>query len=343
VDFWFNHFNVFARKGPCAIWVGSFEQQAIRPNVFGHFSDLLAATARHPAMLFYLDNARNTNPSIGRWRKKHSGLNENYARELMELHTLGLHYTQSDVSAVTHLLTGWGLSKQGGFAFHPRRHDASPQIVLGQRFSGEEESIESLLDFLANHPDTAHHISRKMAQYFVADEPDASLVEHMRARFLATQGNLKAVTQAMIEHPAFAIAAQQRNKFRTPYRYVLASLRASGRTLNNTRPLIGTLGNMGQGLYRCLTPDGWANTQSEWLSPDALNKRLDFAVALGGGWLRLESEKHAPHQHPVAVNVNKLMDAVGEIVPKASLEATIRAPERLRAAMILGCPAMQYC
>ena len=358
VDFWFNHFNVFARKGLCTLWTGSFETQAIRPHVLGRFSDLLLATARHPAMLFYLDNWMNTTPGSPHARGQMKGLNENYARELMELHTVGLHYTQDDVAGATRLLTGWGLKRTVGFDFDPLRHDFSAQTILGRRFAGGESAITDFLRYLATHPDTAQHISARLAQYFVADQPATELVAHMRARFLASEGDLKAVMTAMIEHPAFTQAAVRRDKFRTPYRYVLAVLRAGARDPQNSRPLIGTLHQLGQPLYGCVTPNGWANTQDEWLSPDALTARLNFAVALGGGWLpvsqavdvmKQEVEMSAPQnprqrpQRHDSVSLDNVLAALGTRVPASTVAVARAAPVPLRAAVLLGCPQMQYC
>jgi uncharacterized protein (DUF1800 family) len=359
VDFWFNHFNVFVHKGLCALWTGSFETQAIRPHVLGRFSDLLLATAQHPAMLFYLDNWLNTTPGSARARGPMKGLNENYARELMELHTVGLHYSQNDVTAATRLLTGWGLKRTVGFDFDPQRHDFSAQTILGRRFAGGELAITDFLHYLATHPDTAQHISYRLAQYFVADQPPAELVTHMRACYLASEGNLKAVTLAMIEHPAFADAAARRDKFKTPYRYVLALLRVCGRNPENTRPLIGSLHQLGQPLYGCVTPNGWANTQDEWLSPDALTARLNFAVALGGGWLPVSqageemmqdnamlAEQAALPQRPQKkepVSFASVLAALEPILPRQTVAVARLAPVPLRAAVLLGSPQMQYC
>jgi uncharacterized protein (DUF1800 family) len=355
VDFWFNHFNIFVHKGLCNLWTGSFEAQAIRPHVFGRFADLLLATAEHPAMLFYLDNWMNTTPDSSRARGRLKGLNENYARELMELHTVGLHYTQDDVAGATRLLTGWGLKRKVGFEFDPRRHDFSAQTILGRRFAGGEAAITDFLHYLATHPDTAQHITFRMAQYFVADQPPTDLVSHMRERFLASDGDLKAVTHAMIEHPAFAKAAARRDKFRTPYRYVLALMRACGRTPQNSRPLIGTLQQLGQPLYGCVTPNGWANTQDEWLSPDALTARLNFAVALGGGWLpvsqandamMMDNDTRAPPPRPQKhepISLETILAALGTTLPRRTVAVAKLAPLPLRAAVLLGSPQMQYC
>lgn len=356
VDFWFNHFNIFAQKGLCQLWTGSYEAQAIRPHVLGRFSDMLVATARHPAMLFYLDNWMNTAPGSPHARGRLKGLNENYARELMELHTVGLHYTQKDVAGATRLLTGWGLQRAVGFRFDPQRHDSSAQTILGRQFAGGEGEIIDFLHYLARRPETAQHVATQLAQYFVADQPPAELVGHMRTRFLDSGGDLKAVTEAMIEHPRFAEQAARRDKFRTPYRYVLALIRACGRVPDNTRPLIGTLYQLGQPLYGCVTPNGWGNTEDTWLSADALTARLNFAVALGGGWLPVSERREnmmsggtntggtiARVRRRRPVRWETVFDALGTRLPKHVVAAAIRAPAPLRAAVLLGSPQMQYC
>lgn len=337
-DFWFNHFNVFFHKGLCALWTADYEQTALRPHLFGRFEDLLLATARHPAMLFYLDNWRNAVPN-SRGGPGHAGYNENYGREVMELHTIGLHYSQADVIGATRLLTGWGLNRRRAFQFVPKRHDFSPQVILGKHFGGGESAIVDFLRFLARHPDTARHLSFELAQYFVADVPPPDLVAHMAARYNDTEGDLKAVATAMIEHPAFASNAAQRNKFRTPYRYTLALLRATGCELDNIKPLIGTLHRLGQPLYGCVPPDGWANTQAEWLSPDALTQRLNLAVAIGVGWMKL----FADHPHGHALPPAPVLQALQHSAAQSVLAAAHSAPPAMQTAVLLGSPQMQYC
>jgi uncharacterized protein (DUF1800 family) len=192
VDFWYNHFNVFAGKGLDRVLIGSYEAAAIRPHTLGRFRDLLGATAKHPAMLFYLDNWQNTAPNSPGARGRFTGLNENYARELMELHTLGVEggYSQQDVIALAKILTGWGLQRgksgnSSGFYFDPQRHDASDKVFLGQTIQGGGmEEGEKALDILARQPATAKHISYKLAQYFVADRPPQSLVDRLSERYL---------------------------------------------------------------------------------------------------------------------------------------------------------------
>ncbi|HYT32230.1 MAG TPA: DUF1800 domain-containing protein, partial [Thermoanaerobaculia bacterium] len=229
VDFWMNHFNVFAAKGLDRIFVTSFERDTIRPNIWGRFEDLLMATAKSPAMLFYLDNAQSTADeanrphrrafAAGRWallaemrgqQRKAGGLNENYARELMELHTLGVDggYTQKDVTELARVLTGWSIDRRGGqpgaFVFRPAVHDVGTKTVLGNRFSGGGmEEGEEMIHFLARHPSTAHHIAFQLCQRLVADDPPRQLVERVAKKLLATDGDLRQTVQSIVESPEF--------------------------------------------------------------------------------------------------------------------------------------------
>jgi uncharacterized protein (DUF1800 family) len=327
--FWFNHFNVFAGKGLCHLWVGAFEQQAIRPHAMGRFRDLLGATAKHPAMLFYLDNWQNTAPNSPGARGKFDGINENYARELMELHTLGVNggYSQADVIALAHILTGWGLMRPAGmmkrrafagapispgiiarprfqfggwrmdgkytngngFEFDPRRHDFSPQSFLGHRIAGGGvEQGEAALDILARSPATANHLSYQLAQYFVADSPPSELVQQMARRYLATDGSIREVLETLFFSRAFWDRRYYRTKFKTPYEFIISATRAAGVPVVNVRPLAGRMALLGMPLYGCQTPDGYKETQEAWLSPDAMMMRLSFATALGAGRLPLQ-------------------------------------------------------
>jgi len=322
-DFWFNHFNVFAGKGPDLIWTGAYEHQALRPHTLGRFRDLLGATAKHPAMLFYLDNWQNTASGSPGARGKQEGINENYARELMELHTLGVDggYTQADVIALARILTGWGLPRPGinerrgplsyrrrrfrvfeypeagparwtgdGFLFDASRHDFGEKIFLGHtiRGSGIDEG-EQALDILARSPATAQRLSFKLAQYFVADQPPPSLVKKLAVRFLQADGDIRAVLAALFDSDEFWQKRYFGAKFKTPYQYVLSAVRATAIPVRNFRPLLGAIARLGMPLYQCQTPDGYKNTQAAWLNPDAMMRRLDFATALGAGRLRLDA------------------------------------------------------
>src|SRR5271154_182447 len=310
--FWFNHFNIFAGKGLDIIWTGAFEETAIRPHTFGKFRTLLGATAHHPAMLFYLDNWQNTAPGSPGSKGKFEGINENYARELMELHTLGVNggYSPADVVALPHILTGWGPPQGGGlfpfmrrrrnfmppaidpsgFYFDESRHDFSEKTFLGHRIEGGGiDEGEHALDILARSPATAKHLSFKLAQYFVADAPPKALVERMANRYLESDGETRAVLETMFTSAEFWDPRNYGAKFKTPYEYVVSCARATGVPIRNYRPLYGTMQMLGMPLYACQTPNGYANTQDMWLNPDAMMMRLSFATALGSGNLPLEN------------------------------------------------------
>ena len=299
VDFWYNHFNVFAGKGLDHLWIGHFEDAAIRPYALGRFRDLVQATAHHPAMLFYLDNQLNTQPGSPGARGEQTGINENYARELMELHTLGVNggYTQDDVITLAHILTGWGLDRPAfrighgaGFRFDPGRHDFTAKNFLGHPIApgGEEQGVAAI-DILAQSPATARHFSLQLAQYFVADNPPPALVDRLAQRFGQTDGDIAAVLKTLFTSHEFRNSAGQ--KYKTPYQYVLSAARAAGPEVNNPRPLLGTMARLGMPLYFCPTPDGYKNTEDAWLSPDATTLRVGFATGLGRGVLPL---KNAP-------------------------------------------------
>ena len=313
--FWFNHFNVFAGKGLCHLWVGAYEEQAIRPHALGRFRDLLGVTAKHPAMLFYLDNWQNTAPNAPRAHGKLDGINENYARELMELHTLGVNggYTQADVIALAHILTGWGIVRRekprdegfwrrrrflnqagvvrtrDGFFFDPSRHDFATQTLLGETIHGDGINAgERALDLLARHPATAHYLSFQLAQYFVTDEPPPTLIDRMSARYRASDGDIREVLLTLFASPEFWDRRVYGAKFKTPYEFVVSAVRATDRPVRNVRPLIATMGALGMSPYGCQTPDGFKNTQLAWLNPEAMMIRLSFATGLGAGRLPLE-------------------------------------------------------
>jgi uncharacterized protein (DUF1800 family) len=297
VDFWFNHFNVVRGKGLDHVLIADYEQKSVRPHVMGRFRDLLEATAKHPAMLFYLDNWLSAAPAPGvragipGTRKPAAGLNENYARELMELHTLGADggYTQADVTTLARMLTGWSFDPRRAvdgdtFRFFPQLHDNGDKVWLGRvvPVKGLAEG-EWALDVLASSPATARHISCELAQYFVADDPPADLVERLAHRFLATDGDIRAVLETLFKSPEFRDPKNFGAKFKTPYQYVISVVRASGVEVNNVRPLLAAMARLGMPLYDCQSPDGYKNTQDVWLNPDALAQRISFATAIGLG------------------------------------------------------------
>src|SRR5207248_1253556 len=259
----------------------------------GKFRDLLGATAHHPAMLVYLDNVQNAAPGSKGLNGREAGINENYARELMELHTLGADggYTQDDVVALSRILTGWSLvrpnalpERGSGFRFYPARHDNGDKHFLGHDIAGNGEAEgEAALDLLAKSPATARHLAAKLAQYFVADQPPSALVDRLAARFTETDGDIKSVLQALFASREFRDSTGA--KYKSPYRFVLAAVRAAGVTVDNPKPLLGAMARLGQPLYRCATPDGYRDTEAAWLSPDASLLRVNFATALASGKL----------------------------------------------------------
>jgi uncharacterized protein (DUF1800 family) len=344
VDFWYNHFNVFAGKGMARALVTSYERDAIRPYALGSFRALLGATAKHPAMLFYLDNVVSSAPRPDA-KGKARGLNENYARELMELHTLGADggYTQRDVTELARMLTGWTfdqkrLARTGEtFRFDAGRHDAGAKTWLGRAIApaGEQEG-EFALDVLAMHPATARHVSRELAQYFVSDEPPPSLVDRMAATWQASQGDIRAVLATLFASPEFMDAGSVGAKFKTPYQYVVSALRASGVQVANVGPLVNTMNQLGMPLYGCQTPDGYKNTQDAWLNPDALTRRIAFASALAGGRLPLAT---VPADAPAGpLDPARLQATLAGSISPRTLGIVQRNPDNLRAAMLLGSP-----
>jgi uncharacterized protein (DUF1800 family) len=293
--FWFNHFNVHQYKADIRAMVGDYED-TIRAHALGHFRDLLEATLRHPAMLRYLDNAQNAAGHI----------NENYAREIMELHTLGVGsgYTQQDVEALAHILTGVGVDvapnpphvkpelqdqvvRDGLFVFNPARHDYSDQILLGHKIKGAGFSeVEEALDILARSPATARHISRELASYFVADDPPASLVDKMSKTFLRSNGDIAAVLRTMIDAPEFSASSTQKlQKFKDPVRYVMSAVRLAyeDKVILNTQPVQNWLNRLAEGLYNYQTPDGYPSVSSAWDGPGQIETRFEIARQIGWG------------------------------------------------------------
>jgi uncharacterized protein (DUF1800 family) len=294
-DFWFNHFNVDARKGPDRFMLTEYERDAIRPHVLGRFRDLLAATARSPAMLFYLDNWMSAGPNAanGNRPRMPRGLNENYARELMELHTLGVDggYTQQDVTEVARAFTGWTIQNPrqgGGFVFNPRMHDAGEKLVLGHRIKagGDISDGEEVLDILASHSSTARFIATKLARRFVGDTPAPALVDRAAARFRDTGGNLREVTRTILLSPEFLAAEAYHAKIKTPLEFVVSAVRATGSDIRTATPLVRALQQLGMPLYQCQPPTGYKDTADAWVNTGALVNRMNFAVSLTSGQLR---------------------------------------------------------
>jgi uncharacterized protein (DUF1800 family) len=314
VDFWFNHFNVFGQKDAARWLLTSYERDVIRPHALGRFKDLLTAVAQSPAMLYYLDNFMSQmeqpapppkfdadgNPLP---QPRRPGLNENYARELMELHTLGVDggYTQKDVIEVARCFTGWTIGPPGNmaFGFRPRTHDRGEKTVLGTRIApggGIEDGLRAL-DVLSKHPSTAKFVARKLCQRFVADEPPAALVDRVAARFTETGGDIREVVRAVLTSPDFFSPKHYRNKIKSPLDLVASMIRATGASTNGAAPLIQAVARMGAPLYLCQPPTGYGENSSEWLSSATLLERMNFAVALTGNRVngsRVEVSRFAP-------------------------------------------------
>ena len=357
VDFWFNHFNIYAGKDLDRLWIGDYEQRAIRPFVLGRFRDLLFAVTKHPAMLVYLDNTLSTAPGSPAARGNRSGLNENFAREVMELHTLGVDggYTQQDVITLARVLTGWSINRPDtpefpGHAavFEGARHDFSPKVFLGHalRSRGKAEGEEAL-DILAESPATARHIAFELAQYFVTDDPPEPLVEQLAARFLATEGNIREVLRSLFASREFWGSYSQ--KYKTPYQFVISAVRAAGAPVGDMRPLLAAMSQLGMPLYGCLTPDGYKNTEDAWLSPDATERRINFAEALARGGLRVSTPtalgvvlgrySDSPRPHTASqIVAARLAEIFESTITNSTREAIAEAAPRLRPALILGSP-----
>ena len=311
VDFWMNHFNVYAKKGMDRVLLTSYERDTIRPHVWGRFEDLLMDTAKSPAMLFYLDNARSVadpqnRPQMGRMRgrrlrggfgrpmddpaeapKKKGGLNENYAREIMELHTLGVDagYTQKDVTELARVFTGWTIAPPkdgGGFIFRPRLHDAGAKTVLGNYFppGGGIEEGERMIHVLAHSPATAHHISLELCRRLVSDDPPATLVDRVAKTFLASDGDLRVTVREIVTSPEFFEPRYDNAKIKSPFEFVVSAIRASNSAIINPVPLIRELDQMGEGLYLAQPPTGYSDLAGAWVNSGALLARLNFALAL---------------------------------------------------------------
>ena len=310
-DFWFNHFNVFIGKGADRYLLTSYERDVIRPHAMGKFEDLLVATAKSPAMLFYLDNwmsvgpnsdwalgvaqdkgrARGRFPPPGKPKNRRAGLNENYGRELMELHTLGVNggYTQKDVTEVARVFTGWTIKQPrlgGTFTFEDRMHDLGDKYVLGHRIksNGEREGLE-LLHLLAHNPSTAKFICTKLAMRFVSDTPPPPLVERMAETFLKKNGEIRAVLETMLHSPEFWQPDVYRSKVKTPLEFVVSAARATGAEVEDALPLVRQLQNMGMPLYGMQPPTGYSMKADTWVNSSALLGRMNFSLALAAGKL----------------------------------------------------------
>lgn len=286
VLFWSNHFTVSVQKPILASLVNRYEIEAIRPHLNQHFEDMLLAVARHPAMLLYLDNVQSVGPNSRAGKRRNKGLNENLAREILELHSLGVNggYNQEDVIALANIITGWSLQRSKGgpqlrYDFRPELHQPGSKTLLGRRFSeaGEDEGIQALR-MLARHPATARHISHKLVQHFVADQPPEALVKQLTQVYLNSNGHLPSLTEALIAAPQ--AWAQPLSKLKSPYEFALSALRLSGLTVSPEQFMQG-LDALNARPFNASSPAGFADTMDTWNSPDALLKRVTWASRLG--------------------------------------------------------------
>jgi uncharacterized protein (DUF1800 family) len=378
-DFWFNHFNVDARKGRARFMLTTYERDAIRPYVLG-------ATAKSPAMLFYLDNWMSADPNgphadaqgrsparLGRGslggpfprgpdgadnpaRRMARGLNENYGRELMELHTLGVDggYSQNDVTEVARAFTGWTIQNPmqgGGFRFEPRIHDDGEKIVLGHRIKagGGQRDGEQVLDLLTAHPSTARFIATKLVRRFVSDTPPAALVDRAAARFSQTNGDLREVMRTILISPEFLSPEAYHAKVKTPFEFLTSALRATGADIQNAAPLVRVMQQMGMPLYLCQPPTGYKDTSDAWVNAGALVNRMNTGLQLASGQLLgvsidhsglLRSHDSAPDL--AAARTTFVQAMLGNDVSPTTLETIAKAETVAQmAALTLGSPEFQ--
>ena len=361
VDFWFNHFNVYAQKGAVRWMLPAYEREAIRPHVLGRFRDLVLATARHPAMLFYLDNWLSTRADLvvprGPNAGRRAGLNENYARELMELHTLGVDggYTQQDVVEVARCFTGWTIDRPqqgGGFVFRTAAHDRGEKRVLGQVIpaGGGREDGERVIDILARHPATARFIAIKLARRFVSDDPPPALVERAAATFQRTDGSIREVLVTIFTSPEFWSAEAYRAKIKTPLEVVASAVRTlDGRLMavaagpdglaDGGMVLAREVARLGEPLYEAQPPTGYPDRAESWVNTGALLGRMNFALGLAHNHLRgtrvdLAGAVGGADRGQPAQVLDRLLAAVlhGEASPatRAVLAAELESPEITR-------------
>ncbi len=330
VLFWGNHFTIAIKGGELRMIAGAYERESIRPHVLGNFSDMLRAVAKHPAMLIYLDNNKSVGPnSLAGLRNKRLGLNENFAREMLELHTVGIEagYTQADVTALACILSGWTVSSSnadvvngGRFAFAPANHEPGDQRVLGHMFpDGGVEQGEAILDYLAIQPATAHHIAVKLATHFVTDQPAPSLVERLARRFRDTRGDLGELALELISSPEAWEAP--RSKLRTPQEFLIAASRLTGRP-DEAKMAIVHLEAMGQPFWNAGSPKGYPDTTSDWLSPTGIQMRVEVADQIS---------RIALEESPLALAES----AFGDAVSTQTRETIRRAESRAQAISLL--------
>ena len=336
VWFWSNHFCVSADKGPVRALCGAYEREAIRAHVLGRFADMLNAVESHPAMLIYLDNARSIGPDSIAGRNQHKGLNENLAREILELHTLGVRtvYTQADVTNFAKVITGWSIipprqdpERGGEFTFNPRMHEPGAQTVIGRSYpEGGIEQGRAVLADLARHPATARHIAGKLARAFVADAPPSALVDRLSKRFLDTGGNLKELARTLVSAPE--AWAAPRTKLKAPGIWFVAALRAIGITPPDIRPVVQAQNLLGEPLWRPPAPKGFSDDSAAWM--DGIAERVNVANQLASRVAALVDAEAA------------IDTALGPLASAETRQTIARAASRPQAlALLLMAPEFQ--
>jgi len=331
-DFWFNHFNVSLTKNDCAEFIPAYERDVIRPNALGRFNELLLKTAKSPAMLYYLDNFSSSGPARDTAQKRARGLNENYAREVMELHTLGVDggYTQQDVTEAARVLTGWGvrLGEDGDFFFNANRHDKGEKVVMGHVFpagGGYEEGVD-LLNMLAHHPSTAKFICHKIAVRFVNDDPPATLVDKMANTFLEKNGDIRQVLITMVSAPEFWSAGALREKTKSPFELAIGAVRSLHATIDQPMQLYNWVTRMGEREYYYQAPTGFPDKGAYWINTGSLLSRMNFGLALAAGRIsgvRVDllalNHGHEPESARAALLIYGHL-----ILPERNLDATVK-------------------
>jgi uncharacterized protein (DUF1800 family) len=331
VWFWTNHFVVSRRRGECTALAAAFVEEAIRPHVTHRFGDMLLAVMRHPAMLLYLDNANSIGPNSQAGRRSHRGLNENLARECLELHTVSplAGYSQADVTSFAAILTGWSIDLKAeppGFRYRPGAHEPGVQTLLQHRFPPDEEGGIAALRFLAEHPATHRFLATKLARHFVADDPPPDAVFTIDAALRDTRGHLGAAAAAVV---GLQTAWQPGTKLRTPMEYVIACARALDLPPGQGPDLAGVLSGLGQPLWSAPAPNGWPDRAADWAAPEAMLRRIDWASGFAG---RIGDR-----------DVTGVADtALGPLLRPATLDAIRRAGSRRDAmTLLLTCPEFQ--
>ncbi len=357
VDFWYNHFNVFLDKGAERYLVPTYEREAIRPHVLGKFRDLLEATAQSPAMLFFLDNWESvgaTAPQRGNAKRPARGLNENYARELMELHTLGVDggYTQKDVTEVARCFTGWTIRqpREGGdFFYNDKVHDKGAKTVLGVKIpaGGGKDDAEKVLDILARHPATARFIAKKLAQRFVADDPPQKLIDKMAKTFRDKNGDIREVMKTMLTSDEFFSEAAYRAKVKTPFEMIVSAVRATGAQVDFAFPLANQIAQLGQPLYRKVEPTGYSSANAEWTNTASLLARMNFALSLAQNKVtgtKVDQTQYAGNPEKIARQVLFMEPSAPTraAITKALAEKSDKDPApALVAGLVIGSPDFQ--